>query len=334
MLLLRWPLPGVYFCVCFAMLALPAVARADAVLLSFRPPSQGVAAGYNVYLAPDTTGPIASAPLDAGARAPDVNGVASYSIANLDPARAYVVEMTAYDSKGVESRRSNRLSIAPRVETLGTPTLSHNYDVYAPGVHVPDYDDARGDTTLTTGTNLFFVSYLTDGSRVFGTTLTTGAVRARYVGPVALDRTSAELSGRVFTLMSSALAGVAARITGDGTRYFELGTDSTGAWAVRGRNEPVLSCGRGPALGVTQATSRWHKWKLRVTRIGGLTRLRAKVWPSTTAEPAAWQADCWTKTPSAADSGSFALLRGGVGAAWYDDVTVSPVIGTLEPIPQ
>ncbi len=333
MLLLRWLLPWVHLCSGFGMLTLATVARADAVLVKFRPPAAGAVAGYKLYSALETAGPITSAALDVGKPTPDATGVASYSLSGLDPARAYVVEMTAYDSRGVESQRSNRLTLAPRLETLGSSLLAHDYNVYAPGVHVPEYEDARGDSVLTTGTNLFFVSYLSDGSRTFGTTQTSGAVRARYVGPVATNRTSSELTGRVWTTMTNAQAGIAARITGDGTRFFELGTNSAGAWAIRGRNEPLLACGRGPTLGVTQTTSRWHSFKLRVTRLGGITRLRAKVWAAGAAEPAAWQADCWTRIVATADSNSFALLRGGAGAAYFDDLVLKPVIGTLDPIP-
>src|SRR5262245_41788316 len=100
-LLLRLP----WVLVCFVLLSLtPASgARADAVTLRFKPPTNGVPAGYKVYYAFQTTGSITSTPVDTGARAPDSTGVASYSLANLDATKAYSVEMTAYDSSGVQS---------------------------------------------------------------------------------------------------------------------------------------------------------------------------------------------------------------------------------------
>ena len=86
-----------------------------------------------------------SRPIDAGPRTPDATGVASYYLGSLDPSLAYSVEFTAYDSRGVESVRSNRLRIAPRLETLGTPLWENNFDVFAPGVHPAGFVDLRGD---------------------------------------------------------------------------------------------------------------------------------------------------------------------------------------------
>src|SRR5262245_26551907 len=101
LLLLLLPLPWVLVCSMLLLLT-PSGARADAVTLRFRPPTNGSAAGYKVYAAFETTGSITSVPIDAGARPPDSTGVSSYSLANLDPTRSYSVEMTAYDSRGVE----------------------------------------------------------------------------------------------------------------------------------------------------------------------------------------------------------------------------------------
>jgi hypothetical protein len=332
MLLLLLPLPRVYVCLALALLTLPAIARADAVLLHFYPPA-GAVAGYKVYSALQTTGTITSAPIDAGARAPDATGTASYSLAGLDPALSYSVELTAYDARGVESRRSNRVTIGPRVETLGTPIWSSDFNVYAPGVHVPDFVDSSGDTVTATGTDLFFVAYLSDGSRAFGTAADPGAVATRWVGPASDGRGSYEISGRVRSGGLNTQAGIAARVTGNGTRYFALAQSAGGAWVVSGSDEPALTCASGPAMGVTQSLARWYSFKFRVTRSLGLTRLRAKVWLGGTAEPATWQADCWTTLRSTADSGSFALLRGDIGTAYFDDVAVLPVTGTLDPIP-
>lgn len=333
MLLLRLLLPSVHVCLGLGLLSLPAFARADAVLLRFRPPTNGVVAGYKVYVAPETTGTIGSAAIDAGARAPDAGGVASYSLSGLDPTRSYSVEMTAYDSRGVESSRSNRMTVAPRTETLGAALWQNDFNVYAPGVHVPDFVDERGDTVTTTGTDVFFVAYLSDGSRTFSVGAGPGAVSTRYVGAASKDRSSAEIQGRLRTGGLNTEAGIAARITGDGSRYFELSQNPGGGWQLLGRNEPALTCGPGPALGVSQTLGRWFSFKLRVTRNLGLSRLRAKVWLGGTPEPVTWQADCWTTIPASADSGSFALLRGNIGAAYFDDLAVFPVIGTLDPIP-
>jgi len=330
-MLLRLPLPLVYVCLLFGMLTLSAFARADAVLLSFYP-SPGAVVGYKVYTAFETTGPIASAPLDVGARLP-VGGIASYSVANLDPTRSYSVEMTAYDLRGVESTRSNRLTIPARTETLGTPLWSSDFQAYAPGVHVPRFMDSRGDSLTTTGTDLFSIAYFGTNA-AFGTAAAQGTVSTRYTATGSVSWPSYEISGRVITETIGAQAGIDARVTyTDGSRYYELGQVTGGVWVVRGRNENALTCRTGPMLGVKQLSALWHNVRFRVTQAGGNTRLRAKVWLSSAPEPAAWQADCWTTLSATADWGNFALRRGSAGGAYFDVVSVQPVTGALEPIP-
>src|SRR5262245_7594288 len=336
MSLLLLPLARVY--VCFGltlMLAFSMDARADAVLIRFRPPTNGSAAGYKVYSALETTGSIAGTPIDIGARAPDSTGVATYSLANLDPSRSYSVELTAYDSRGGESRRSNRITLAARTEMLGAALWQNGFSTYAPGVRVPGFSDYVGDSVRSaTSTSLFAVSYFTDGKSVFGTAASPGAVATRYTGSTSATWDSYEISGRVLTFNARAQVGIAARATNsDFSRYFELGQDSAGQWQLRGRNEPALTCSRGPATGVTQPITKVVSFKFRTTRANNLSRVRAKVWVAGAAEPSSWQADCWTTVAASADSGYFGLLRGGSGAAYFDDLAVKPVLGTLDRIP-
>lgn len=325
--------------VCFVLLSLGfgMDARADAVTLRFKPPS-GTVAGYKVYAAFATSGAITSAAIDAGARPPDSTGVASYSLGNLDPTRAYSVEMTAYDSSGVESARSNRITVDARVasagETLGPALWQNDFSAYAPGVHVPGFVDMSGDAATSSGTDLFKVGYFGGTNASYGTGVSAGAVSSRYTGATSSGWGSYEISGRLWSLTTTAQLGIAARSTGtNGTRYYALAQNASGSWSVSGRNERALTCARGPALGVIGAASRWYSFKLRTTLASGLARVRAKVWPSGGSEPSAWQADCWTTSTNTTDSGAFSLMRGGSGIVYFDDLAVKPVQGTLDPIP-
>jgi len=332
MLLLRLLLPQVYLCFGFALLALAPAARADAVLVRFRPPAQGIAAGYRLYLAPETTGPITNVPIDIGARTPDSSGVASYSVSGLDPTRSYSVELTAYDSSGNESRRSNRLSVAARTEALGAILWQQSFDAYAPGVHVPGFVDTRGSTDSGSAGNVWTVIYTTDGSVSDYSGGDSGSTATRYAGSESAGWGSYEIAGRVRTSSAQTQAGIGARWTAGG-RYFELGQEVGGSWSLRSNAKPALTCSGSSLLGVKGSIVRWYSFKLRVTRSAtGLSRLRAKVWLQNTAEPA-WQADCWTTLGNGADSGSFLLTRDGSGGAYFDDLTVTAVVGTLSPIP-
>jgi hypothetical protein len=332
MLLLRLFLPRVYLCLGFGLLALATVARADAVLVRFRPPATGIAAGYKLYYALETSGPITSTPVDLGLRTPDSSGVASYSLAGLDPTRSYSLELTAYDSSGSESRRSNRLSVAARSETLGAVLWQQNFDSYAPGVHVPGFIDTRGSTDSGTAGNVWTVAYKSDGSVSDYSGSDSGATATRYAGTETAGWGSYEIAGRVRLENINAGGAVGARWTSGG-HYFELGQDAS-SWALSGNAEPALSCAGSPQLGVKPTIGRWYSFKYRVTRSSttGLYRLRAKVWLQGGVEPA-WQADCWTTLGVHSDSGSFLLARDGSGGVYFDDLTVTSVVGTLAPIP-
>ena len=334
MLLLRLPLPWVHVCCLVGALVLSTVARGDAVLVRFLP-SAGAATGYKVYWAPQTTGAIAGASMDVGAADVGAGGNASYWLAGLDPTLSYSVEMTAYDARGVESGRSNRLNVAPRVETLGAPLWQSNFGTYAPGVHVPGFADSRGDSRTTTGTDLFAIAYLGANDPAFGTAAASGMVASTYTGAESAAWGSYEISGRLWT-SGDAGAGIAARVTrSDASRqYFTLHQNASVGWTIGARNEPALTCSAGtvpiPSL---PSGWLWSAFRFRVTRAASLTRLRAKLWRFGGSEPAAWQADCWTTTAGAADAGAFALLREASGSVYFDDLALRPVIGKLDPIP-
>lgn len=332
------PLPRVYLCLCFGLLfTLATDSRADAVLLRFAPSSSGGVAGYKVYFAPQSSGPITSAPVDIGSPVPDSTGVASYTLSGLNPKVAYSFELTSYDSKGAQSAHSNRLNLAARNEVLGDVLWSNNFSVYAPGVHVPGFVDSRGDSRTTTGTDLFEVAYFGNNDPAFGSGASDGLVSTRYLGSGSLGWSSYEVAGRVWTSGTNAAAGIglhATEISGSGPdQAFVFGQSASGSWLLFGYNEPALTCASSPSTGVSQPATTWYSFRVRVTRASGLTRLRAMVWPRGGAAPAGWQVDCWTTLSAPADSGAFGLRRGRSGSAYFDDLSVTAVIGQLDPIP-
>ena len=333
MLPLLQTLPRVHFCFCIGMLALATDSRADAVLLRFQPASQSGVAGYDVYFAPQTTGPITSAPVDMGAQAPDSSGLASFMLSGLDPTQAYSFELTAYDAKGAQSPRSNRMNLAARTEVLGSVLWSNDFSSYAPGVHVPGFVDSVGGVPTDTGTGLFEVAYF-GNDPAYGTDASAGSVSSDYLGWPSKLWGSVELSGRVWTSSNTAWARILLRDTpGDEEQSFVFGQLLRGAWAVWGINEPALSCAGSSSTGVVQPPMSWYSFRVRVTRASGLTRVRAMIWPTGTASAATWQVDCWTTLSAGADSGAFGLLRAQSGSAYFDDLAVTAVTGTLEPIP-
>ncbi|HTO69254.1 MAG TPA: fibronectin type III domain-containing protein [Myxococcota bacterium] len=333
MLPLLLPLPRVYVCLGFALLALATDSRADAVLIRFAP-SSGPVAGYKLWYAPQTTGAITTAPVDIGMRSPDSTGAASYTLSGLDPNRPYSFELSAYDANGNQSAHSNRLTLDPRTEALGALLWSSNFDAYAAGVHAPAFVDESDDERTATGRDLFQVAYV-NGNAAFGTSASSGLVSTRFVGGTAPSWGSYELSGRVWTSAKLVGAGLAVHDTGERPdQFFGLVQTTMGAWVLSAPGEPALTCANSTATGVQQPASTWYSFRMRVTEPGGLTRVRAMIWSQSGTQPGSWQVDCWTKLPVSGDSGAFALRRSFTSSAYFDDLAVTSVIGTLAPIPQ
>ncbi len=279
-------------------------------------------AGYRVYVGPDQSGPIVGTPIDLGKPTP-VSGLDSATI-TLDRTVTWVAEMTAYSTAG-ESPRSNRVTIPALVETLGAPLYEADFTRFAAGTLPPGYMDATGT---------FTVAASGDGNRAFASKYSSITAAARYIGSSSSSWTAYEISGRMMLALGSSPAGVAVRVPSSSfTEYYALGVDSRGAFALSQAGKAGLACASSASTGVSPATSRWYQFKLRFTNPSGRARLRAKVWQSGYAEPASWQADCWTDVTLTLGSGSFALYHGSNRIAYWDDLVVRPVTGTLAPIP-
>ena len=96
---------------------------------------------------------------------------------------------------------------------------------------------------------------------------------------------------------------------------------------------PGLACASSASTADRVVRSSWYRFRLRYTALDYRARLRAKVWRREELEPSVWQADCWTKLPAPVNRGALALYQDGGGVAYWDDLLIRPVTGTLTPIP-
>jgi hypothetical protein len=300
-------------------------AAAQDVTVRWIPPASAGVAGYNVYIAPATSGSLVATPIDVGRPTVDATGVASARITGVDRSRTLAIEMTSYDAARVQSARSNRVTLAALGETLGDPLVTADFTGRTPGTHALGFFDWGGT---------FLLARLSDGNIVDAAPTTWVSAVSRYLAGGSTGWGSYEISGRIYLGTSGARAGVAARVgASDLSSGFLLGSDSRGVFSLEQRGKSPLSCASSASTGVSAVAGLWFKFKLRYTNPSSRSRLRAKVWRATDAEPAAWQADCWTDVPPASDTGIFALYRDNGGTVFWDDLDVRPVTGTLAPIP-
>jgi hypothetical protein len=311
------------FVTVLTILGLAGSASAQQVALRWIPSASSNVSGYRVYVAPATTGPISAAPINVGNPAP--SGGVSTALINVDRTRAWVAEMTAYNSSS-ESPRSNRVTIPALGEALGAPVYQADFQSSAAGTLPSGYLDPTG---------AFRVAVFADGNRALGAIVPrTGRIGARQVDSAVTSLASYELSGRINLLSGDSTGGVAVRVPYSNlSEYFMLGVDYRGVFALWQGGKAPLRCAASSSTGVSREAGRWYRFKLRFTNPGGRARLRAKVWANGAYEPASWQADCWTDVVLPLGSGAFALTRDQRSFAYWDDVVVRPVTGTLQPIP-
>ena len=311
------------FLLLFASLTGSASAR-DVEVRWIPPTSDGVA-GYRLYIGVSRVGIIEAAPIDLGRPSVDASGVASARIAGLDRSMLLGFEMTAYDALGRESVRSNFLILdSSGGEAFGASLWSADFDA-SPLGFIPD------GFLAPTGT--FRVSEFPDGNRALAGQTLTGLVSAQYIGSDSLGWGDYEISGRLMLQLRTSVLGIAVRADTNLGSYFGLGGDGSGEFALSQQGKAPLTCARSQSTGQGVDVTTWFRFRLRVTRPSGRSRLRAKFWTVGQAEPLVWGADCWTTVALPLGSGELALYTASRGRAYWDKLLVRSVIGVIEPIP-
>ena len=74
--------------------------------------------------------------------------------------------------------------------------------------------------------------------------------------------------------------------------------------------------------GVVPLPNVWYRFKILVEDTGTRTEIRAKVWPENSAEPAAWQVECYDKSASRLTAGTIGVWSMGSGKKYWDDTTI------------
>jgi hypothetical protein len=319
------PIPLVFF---FVFVIAATDAAAQDVTLRWNPSASAGVVGYYAYIGRVAPGPVVATRINVGRPVPDASGVARVRLVGVDRTAAMLaIEMTSYDSLGRESVRSNRVLLLGDGETVGAPRFSAGFEDSEPGNNLAFFFDWGGN---------FEIGEFANGNLAFGSpgSSSGGLSVSRYIGTAGTQWAPYELEGRMLVVVGSLTAGVGVRVgASDLSSGFLLGGDAAGEFAIDQTGNPDLRCRASASTGVRIARSRWYRFRLRHTAPGGRARLRAKVWSSGALEPSQWQADCWTDVPPTTDSRAFAVYHAGTGIAYWDDLVVRPMTGTVAAIP-
>jgi hypothetical protein len=214
------------------------------------------------------------------------------------------------------------------VEAPQPSSLFEDFESYADGEHPDTWLDTGADYSLAQGQALFEVSEI-GGNSVFGTTSTASDIHSHYVGPGNALWTGYEYSGCV--MITHPRGGVGVTLLSDypnSDSYYRLwrGDRPGGASFHISRHPDGLDILSGTTdTSVAPSQNAWYRFRIAVTDTGSETRIRAKVWPKDSAEPADWQADCTDDHGSRLTTGTVGLWSTGQGAKYWDDLGVKPL---------
>ena len=247
------------------LVALAATASAQDVQVSFIPPSSGPVAGYYVYIAPTTSGPLVATPIDIGRPQPDTAGIAHARV-SATPSPSLIIEMTSYDASRRESARSNRVVLARGNESLGAPIWSANFSSSAVGSLPAGFGSGEN----------FRVAQYPAGNRALGVSDVDGLLMSRYTGNGSAAWEPYELSGRMLFQPGSRRGGVGVRVplaarvgTDPFGAGFRLGSDSGGVFVLQAGSGVPLDCANSTSTGVSALALRWYQFRLRYTEPAG-----------------------------------------------------------------
>lgn len=205
-----------------------------------------------------------------------------------------------------------------------------DYETTATGSRVLGWLDTDRRNSLEENDELFEVREL-EGNRVLSTSSAGADVHSHYVGQGSGDWSGYELRGRVRVEDDRGGIGVTAYSQYPASdAYYQL--QRYAAWSRHTPNAFRLAPNGATAWSCTRDTTevvpeegRWYRYRLQVEPRESETAVRARVWEAGSAEPAAWQAECFDRSPDRPAGGTVGAWSMGRGTKHWDDWTLVPL---------
>lgn len=318
-------------------------------------PSPGEVAGFRVHRG-SSSGSYDTV-IDVGLPSQGGDGGFSYALTVPDDATVYVA-ISAYAADGRVSPPSNeRVRSGPTIPDpdpdpdpgddgsgggssgggssgggsgeIGTDPNTvwfEDFESSALGAVIPGWLDTAANNSMSEDDSLFRVSDL-GGDRVLSTYSTAINIHSHYVGTGSLGWARYDLLGRMRLGHAAGGIGVTAYSQYDSSDvYYRLRRYSPGGFELTvhpgsDAGHPEFVC-PAPQTGVVPTANTWYRFRLRVEDGTGSTRIRAKVWPSSAAEPSAWQAECLDGRSNRPASGRVGVWSMNSGSKYWDDFEV------------
>ncbi len=289
--------------------------------------------------------------VDLGLPPADDQGVVRVVVEGFDDERNYYLALRVYDEAGGESANSQMGIVTatappppvdpipptdppptdPPPPLLG-PTAGETFESYGAGQDPDDWEDSASGSTATGDAALFETAELSDATIAFGTQSTEADIHSHYLTSQATAWSSYDFSGRIVSQTLNGEAGVTVLSRFPASlAYYRLARSGMGAFSVSVRGGDSLVCAGTTSTGVAAEPGVWLRFRVRVTRFDSRNRIRARVYPDGSAEPADWQVDCWDASATPFASGTVGLFASSAPNTWWDDLKVTSVPGDGAP---
>jgi hypothetical protein len=205
-----------------------------------------------------------------------------------------------------------------------TQAYAEDFEAYDDGSDPVDWLDTAAKNSMAENDSLFEVFDL-KGDKVFGTTSTQTNIHSHLTDP-GIDTLSAyEYSGRM--MMTASRGGI-------GVTFFSQYPNTDAYYRLRRYGNSAFHIAPHPHgtkiygdtdTGVYSSPNVWYWFRILVEDTGSRTEIRAKVWSENSAEPAAWQVDCYDSKSSRLTSGAIGVWSYDRGSKYWDDLAVNTI---------
>lgn len=230
------------------------------------------------------------------------------------------------------------LAVTPLGETtpvedpssIGDPAGSlyaESFEGYSDGADPAGWFDTGAKNSLAERQSLFETIALTDGTVAFGTESSDTNIHSHLLVSGGADWSAYEFSGSMS--IAHQAGGIGVTLYSDYPRsdtYYRLRRydGGTGAFHLAPHSATQVACQGTTDTGVVPHAGIWYRFRFQARPESGGTRLRARVWPKDTGEPASWQIDC-LDAAGTFQSGLPGVWSTGRGIKLWDDLEVQPI---------
>jgi hypothetical protein len=206
---------------------------------------------------------------------------------------------------------------------IGEPgRLLFDFEDSLPGEDPPGWLDTGARNSLGEA-DYFMIFDLVDGSRAFGTKVKQTNIHSHYVADESHDWFDYEMRGRM--LIDRADAGIGVTLYSDypvSDSYYRLRHFGKTAFHLANHPEGEGECVGQKSTSVRPRAGVWYWFRFQAFDEESATRVRAKVWDESDAEPDGWEIDCLAPADAAYFGGSPGLWSMRKGGKYWDDLEV------------